>query len=223
MSRAKTRPRWYDLVDPDDDDHDQFQWGGLSYGDANLSDEESDRSGGSAGSSGEQEDGLETEERPRQISNSTVSHPGSSSDDSRMQLLECAMDSLSIGSNLHNTGECKRCRWVSSKRGCYAGKDCSFCHAPHARFARPGRKKRRSCKKAAEALDAAGEIALEDVARALAPDEGGYMHTIIQHKLKSRRGGNAEELPPQPTESFAPESRPSEDDACSRTYPAAFQ
>jgi len=58
-------------------------------------------------------------------------------------------DFWSKGSGLHSKGTCKPCHYAHTKRGCANGKDCEFCHIPHASMgrARPCRSKRMQSKR----------------------------------------------------------------------------
>jgi len=60
---------------------------------------------------------------------------------------------LSLGSQLHGTGECRPCFYRHSKKGCQFGAACVFCHGDHAkkRKARPPKHVRSECRNRAHA------------------------------------------------------------------------
>jgi len=59
---------------------------------------------------------------------------------------------FSVGSQLHETGQCTPCRRLNMRLGCLRGKECDFCHFPHPdrkRRARPCKSKRMESKRSA--------------------------------------------------------------------------
>jgi len=60
---------------------------------------------------------------------------------------------LSLGSQLHGTGECRPCFYSHSKKGCHFGVACVFCHGDHVkkRKARPPKHVRLECRSMAHA------------------------------------------------------------------------
>lgn len=54
------------------------------------------------------------------------------------------------GSKGHQNGNCRPCRFVSTRTGCTKGDDCAFCHVRHDRAERPPQKIRRLTAELAE-------------------------------------------------------------------------
>lgn len=96
---------------------------------------------------------------------------------------------------LHAAGQCRPCRFSTSKHGCHNGDSCSYCHLAHARPPRPWKSRREQCKTLAEkklqesALN--GPEELQKSAHELA-ERGTYMRRVVQGKLRDVTKGAPE-------------------------------
>eukprot|EP00928_Gymnodinium_smaydae_P024435 TRINITY_DN19770_c1_g1_i2.p1 TRINITY_DN19770_c1_g1~~TRINITY_DN19770_c1_g1_i2.p1 ORF type:complete len:216 (+),score=29.88 TRINITY_DN19770_c1_g1_i2:48-695(+) len=110
------------------------------------------------------------------------------------------LEGRSVGSQLHDRGECAPCLYNTFANGCKKGYDCDFCHMPHARRSRPrpGKSARQKCKDVASMIDAFNPDP-EQVRAAVATMDDkaeNYMETVLRgirraQGGKSARGGAA--------------------------------
>mmetsp|Transcript_100045 Transcript_100045/g.158340 ORF Transcript_100045/g.158340 Transcript_100045/m.158340 type:complete len:213 (+) Transcript_100045:87-725(+) len=114
---------------------------------------------------------------------------GSASDDKKAKLFAFLPDTATDDKwhSLHFKGECKPCRFITSKSGCTNGSACLCCHFAHQRPARPWKAKREQVKAvAAQRLQDSvtkGPEEVEKVAQALSK-KSSYMKSVVQGKLR---------------------------------------
>eukprot|EP00747_Dinoflagellata_sp_TGD_P105701 gnl/TRDRNA2_/TRDRNA2_169632_c1_seq12.p1 gnl/TRDRNA2_/TRDRNA2_169632_c1~~gnl/TRDRNA2_/TRDRNA2_169632_c1_seq12.p1 ORF type:complete len:250 (+),score=21.30 gnl/TRDRNA2_/TRDRNA2_169632_c1_seq12:101-850(+) len=98
----------------------------------------------------------------------------------------------SVGSELHESNECKPCIWLRHPSGCNKGEGCNYCHLyhPKSRRTRPSKEFRARCKNIVHQLDQ--EIpddprAFVDAACSMERGSiSNYMKNIVRGKLESR-------------------------------------
>uniref|UniRef100_A0A7S0FYH5 C3H1-type domain-containing protein n=1 Tax=Pyrodinium bahamense TaxID=73915 RepID=A0A7S0FYH5_9DINO len=106
----------------------------------------------------------------------------------QVQLPASSVRQASVGSELHNLGECKPCLYLNSKVGCYNGQDCKFCHLQHSKKntrPRPCKATRIQCKQIASMLNVFApepEQMLELTERLGA--KSSYMQSILRGKQR---------------------------------------
>eukprot|EP00406_Dinophysis_acuminata_P023877 CAMPEP_0179348024 /NCGR_PEP_ID=MMETSP0797-20121207/73479_1 /TAXON_ID=47934 /ORGANISM="Dinophysis acuminata, Strain DAEP01" /LENGTH=195 /DNA_ID=CAMNT_0021062797 /DNA_START=48 /DNA_END=635 /DNA_ORIENTATION=+ len=100
-----------------------------------------------------------------------------------------AGDAPSMGSGGHNTGDCKPCLYMSTKTGCFNGRQCTFCHYTHSKKNRPRPCKatRLQCKQIASMLNTfvANPEQLLDAAdkqTSTAGPSSDYMRSLLKTK-----------------------------------------
>lgn len=93
----------------------------------------------------------------------------------------------SVGSELHGSGSCRPCLYITSKMGCVSGPRCGFCHQAHERKrrARPSKSTRMHCKQLASMVESSkGSAEVMQVARVVA-EESSYLKSILTARIKS--------------------------------------
>mmetsp|Transcript_64287 Transcript_64287/g.177704 ORF Transcript_64287/g.177704 Transcript_64287/m.177704 type:complete len:203 (+) Transcript_64287:58-666(+) len=105
-------------------------------------------------------------------------------------LLEAALGDLwSRGSRKHSRGSCTVCTFIMGESGCVHGRDCNFCHIPHASAGRKklGMRRRLKLKAFAEAIEAAYRDDLDKfrAAAAVAGSRCPFLEGLLFRKLEA--------------------------------------